>query len=62
MCLALRPGSALGCFLLENSVSKCCSLSLLPQLCTSPSSVRARQWVEPTATSTTFFPAQRGGA
>ncbi len=56
MCLELRPGRALGCFLLEKSVSKCCSLSLLPQLCTSPSSVRARQCVEPTATSTTLLP------
>lgn len=56
MCLELRPGRALGCFLLEKSVSKCCILSLLPQLCTSPSSVRARQCVEPTAMSTTFSP------
>lgn len=56
MCLELSPGRALGCFLLEKSVSKCCSLSLLPQLSTSPSSVRAKQCVDPTATSTTFFP------
>lgn len=56
MCLELSPGRALGCFLLEKRVSKCCSLSLLPQLCTSPSSVRAKQCVDPTAMSTTFFP------
>lgn len=61
MCLVSSPGSAAGSGLVTRKVSKCWHWSLLPQLCTSLSSVRARQWVEPAATSITFFPMRKEG-
>ena len=61
MCLVSSPGSAAGSGLVTRKVSKCWHWSLLPQLWTSLSSVRARQWVEPAATSITFFPGRKEG-
>lgn len=61
MCLVSSPGNAAGSGLVTRKVSKCWHWSLLPELWTSLSSVRARQWVEPAATSITFFPTRKEG-
>lgn len=56
ICFVSNPGRAAGSGLVIRKVSKCWHWSLLPQLCTSLSSVSAKQWVDPAATSITFFP------